>query len=253
MSPDIIPARSKAEWPSLRSATSLYYDIKASYRFNRQRKGRKMKIYLFRHGETDWNKERRLQGQSDIPLNDYGRALAEETAAALSGISFDKAFCSPLRRAAETAEIIAGKSSHSLFPIADERLMEIHFGQYEGHTFDDMKQKDPSHPLHNFFCRPDCYIPPAGAESIQETCSRAQSFLRERILPLEGLCDNVLLVAHGAFNRCMLSVVGNIPLERFWQISLPNCAASILSLEGGCFTVLEESRVYCQNSVNGTP
>ena len=67
-----------------------------------------MIIYLFRHGETDWNKERRLQGHSDIPLNEFGRELAVKTAAALKekGITFDRAFCSPLNRAFETAEII---------------------------------------------------------------------------------------------------------------------------------------------------
>lgn len=212
-----------------------------------------MKIYLFRHGETDWNKERRLQGQSDIPLNDYGRELAEKTAAALIEIPFDAAFCSPLSRAAETAAIIAGKGLRPVPLIKDARLMEIHFGQYEGHKFDDMKQNGSSHPLHNFFCHPEHYIPPDGAESIPAACGRAWSFLQERILPLEALCENVLIVAHGALNRCMLSTIQSIPPERFWQISLPNCAASILSLEDGTFSVLEQSIVYYDSPVNGSP
>lgn len=55
-----------------------------------------MDIYLMRHGETDWNKSRRLQGQSDIPLNKYGVELAEKTAAALRDVPFDMAFSSPL-------------------------------------------------------------------------------------------------------------------------------------------------------------
>ena len=212
-----------------------------------------MKIYLFRHGETDWNKDRRLQGQSDIPLNDYGRELAVKTASALMDTPFDIAFCSPLSRAAETAAIIAGMGSGSIPLIKDARLMEIHFGQYEGHRFDDMKQNSSSHPLHNFFCHPERYVPPAGAESIPDACGRAWAFLQDKILPLEGSCENVLIVAHGAFNRCLLSTIQNIPPERFWQISLPNCAASVLSLEGGKFDVLEQSIVFYDGPVNGRP
>ena len=69
-----------------------------------------MKIYLFRHGETDWNKQRRLQGQSDVPLNAFGIELAEKTARALEqeGTVFDRAFSSPLSRALETARILSG-------------------------------------------------------------------------------------------------------------------------------------------------
>lgn len=217
-----------------------------------------MKIYLFRHGETDWNKERRLQGQSDIPLNVCGRELAVKTAKALQeeGICFDRGFCSPLGRAAETAEIILGedirKGSGKIPLIRDRRLMELHFGAYEGHAFDEMK-RDPKHPLHDFFCRPECYIPPAGAESFQDAADRGRAFLTEKILPLEGICGNVLIVAHGAFNRCLLGLVEKAAPENFWQIGLPNCAASILSLEEGRFRVLEESRVYYGNPVNSRP
>lgn len=209
-----------------------------------------MKIYLFRHGETDWNKARRLQGQSDIPLNAFGRELAVKTAEALREVRFDKAFSSPLARAVETAQILLGGQNTSLE--TDERLMEIHFGKYEGAGFDTAKQ-DPEHPLYCFFCRPEQYVPPKGAESFQETMARAEAFLQEQILPLEGCCENILIVAHGAFNRSLLSVAGSIPIENFWRIVLPNCAASILSLKDGSLQILEESRVYYGEPINGRP
>ena len=60
-----------------------------------------MKLYIVRHGETDWNKERRIQGQADIPLNGFGRHLAEETGKGLSDIAFDICISSPLSRAVE--------------------------------------------------------------------------------------------------------------------------------------------------------
>lgn len=209
-----------------------------------------MKIYLFRHGETDWNKGRRLQGQSDIPLNEAGRALAEETARAMGPIPFDRAFCSPLRRAEETARILLGTGQVPLE--ADRRLMEIGFGECEGAGFDEAKT-DPAHPLYGFFCRPESYVPPAGGESFPEVRKRGREFLRERILPLEGICGNILVVAHGAFNRSILNDIAGIPPERFWEITLPNCAASILSLEEGRFRIVEASKVYCGKPVNASP
>lgn len=209
-----------------------------------------MKIYLFRHGETDWNKARRLQGQSDIPLNAFGRELAVKTAEALQDISFDRAFSSPLSRAVETAQILLRNSQ---VPVAtDRRLLEINFGDCEGHGFDEAK-RDPSHPLHNFFCRPQAYLPPEGAETLQTVIARSQDFLREQVLPLEKSCETILIVAHGAFNRCLLNSITHFPLERFWQIELPNCAASILSLEEGEFTIINESQVYYGTPVNGKP
>lgn len=60
-----------------------------------------MRLYMVRHGETDWNKAKKVQGRADIPLNAYGRELAEKTAEGLRGISFDLAYTSPLSRAKE--------------------------------------------------------------------------------------------------------------------------------------------------------
>lgn len=210
-----------------------------------------MKIYLFRHGETDWNKARRLQGQSDIPLNDGGRELAARTALALAQIPFDRAFASPLGRAVETARILLGDRKIPLE--TDDRLKEMHFGEYEGADFDAAKRPGSGHPLQDFFCNPQCYVPPEGAESIQEAMVRGRAFLEEKILPLEGKCENILVVAHGALNRSILSAVADIPLERFWQMGLPNCAASILSLENGRFSVLEVGRVYYGEEKNARP
>ncbi len=209
-----------------------------------------MRIYLFRHGETDWNKERRLQGRRDIPLNEHGRELAVKTARALGDIPFDRAFCSPLERARETARILLGDAQVPLE--ADDRLMEVAFGEYEGAGFDEAK-RNPAHPLYDFYCHPERYVPPEGGESLQEVQRRGWQFLQERIFPLEGICGNVLIVAHGAFNRGILNGVLGIPLERFWEIALPNCAASILSLEDGKLGETEAGKVYYGTPVNGSP
>lgn len=201
-----------------------------------------MIIYLMRHGETEWNKLGRLQGQSDIPLNAAGIELAEKTAESLKNVDFDAAFSSPLKRALVTAHIMIGDRNVAVE--TDDRLKEIHFGAYEGQSFG-AGQPNATHPL----ARPESYVPVGGGESIEEAKARAKSFLEEKILPLEGRLSAespeggiVLIVAHGAINRCILNQIGDIPDRDFWRISLPNCAVSVLSLEKGQFRILEENR-----------
>ena len=84
-----------------------------------------MKLYMIRHGETDWNKTRQLQGKSDIPLNDFGRKLAAETAEALKDVPFHLVITSPLSRARETALIIKGDRVHYEPPAHGESFLEF--------------------------------------------------------------------------------------------------------------------------------
>lgn len=200
-----------------------------------------MKLYLIRHGETDWNKLRRLQGSTDVPLNTYGRELAELTAAALKDIPFDTAFCSPLSRAKETAEIILGDRAVELRE--DVRLKEISFGAGEGEDIVRIK-KTPSEPIYRFFYAPEQFVPMEGGETLGDVYRRTESFVQERILPLEGNCENVLIVAHGVANRSILNPAAKIPLENFWQIFLNNCAVSVLEVTDGSLRVLEEGKTY---------
>ena len=93
---------------------------------------RRMKLYLVRHGETDWNKVKRIQGQVDIPLNQFGKRLAEETAEGLRDIPFDLCISSPLSRAHETARIILYGKDIPI--IKDARIEEMAFGEYEGNA-----------------------------------------------------------------------------------------------------------------------
>lgn len=210
-----------------------------------------MLVYLMRHGETDWNKERRLQGRSDIPLNDFGIELAVKTAEGMKDIAFDRAFSSPLNRAYTTARLVIG--DRPIEVVKDDRLQEICFGSSEGQCFD-VAKKDPAHPLHNFFCCPGEHRPTDGAESFEQARERGKDFFRQCILPLEGTCENVLVVAHGAFNRSILNTIESIPDADFWRISLANCAVSILKVEQGKVSVLEEQKVYYGGEpVNGRP
>ncbi len=100
------------------------------------------KVLLIRHGETDFNRERRLQGVMEIPLNERGRDQAASVARYLQGLSIDALYTSPILRAQETAEIIGNLIG--LPPRSDERLREIEFGIFEGLTFAEVERRFPA-------------------------------------------------------------------------------------------------------------
>ena len=98
-------------------------------------------IVLVRHGETDWNRERRFQGHADVSLNESGRRQAEALADALAGESFAAAYSSPLRRALETAEIVAARLGIPFEP--RDGLMEVDVGSWSGLTTVEVEQLFP--------------------------------------------------------------------------------------------------------------
>jgi len=102
-----------------------------------------MRLYLARHGETDWNAAQRFQGWSDIPLNEVGRKQAAALADRLSVQYFDVVYCSDLQRAIETAKMIVKLSDCKPNLHSDPRLREVHFGDWEGLTYDAIKEKYP--------------------------------------------------------------------------------------------------------------
>ena len=191
-----------------------------------------MKIYLVRHGETDWNQAGLLQGQTDIALNAQGLEQAREAAERLKEVPFEIAFCSPLIRAKRTAETIIGDRKITL--TTDERLRELNFGPWEGVDIRTIKDA-ASQP----FTNPGSYIPPEGAESFAQLYKRSGEFVDQVLLPLEGTYETVLVVAHGGVNRSILNPVLNIPVDDFWRMHMGNCATAILDCTDGKLTMLE--------------
>ena len=191
-----------------------------------------MKIYLVRHGETDWNQAGLLQGQTDIALNAQGLEQAREAAERLKEVPFEIAFCSPLIRAKRTAETIIGDRKITL--TTDERLRELNFGPWEGVDIRSIKDA-ASQP----FTNPGSYIPPVGAESFAQLYKRSGEFVDQVLLPLEGTYETVLVVAHGGVNRSILNPVLNIPVDNFWRMHMGNCATAILDCTDGKLSMLE--------------
>ena len=146
---------------------------------------------LIRHGQTDWNAQRRLQGSSDIPLNDVGRGQARDAVAVLSGQEWDTIVSSPLGRAAETAELIAEGLGLTVARHVPE-LTERSFGPAEG------LQAGPELEA--------LRIPGGfrGAESDDEAASRGLAALEALAEEFRG--RRVLVVAHGTLLRVSLGL-----------------------------------------------
>ena len=176
-------------------------------------------LYIIRHGRTDWNDLHRLQGRTDVPLNDEGRRMAEEAREEYRNVHFDVCFSSPLVRARETAEILLRGRNVPI--LTDDRLMEMCFGSYEGleNSF-----QIPDCPINVLFFTPEKYnSPPGGAESLDELFSRTGEFLRERVNPLLREKKDVLIVGHGAMNSSIVCTIRQLPRAQFWSAGIENC------------------------------
>ena len=209
-----------------------------------------MNVYLLRHGETAANKEGRIQGRIDIPLNDYGIELAEVTRDGIQkeGIRFDKIYSSPLIRAVQTATIVRGdREPHQI--ILDDRIMEMAFGKGESLFIKDIKEKPEHANLKNCFSAPSKYIAKDGAESYEEILARSKDFLENEIKPLEGTCENVLVVCHGAMIRALLLSVNGWDIDRYWEIHQPNCCMNLLTLQEGQFEIAYKEKIYYEGNV----
>ena len=211
-----------------------------------------MKIYIIRHGETEWNNLRKLQGRSDTELNEVGIRLAEITAEALKDISFNIAYTSPLKRAYKTAEIIVGDRDIPLIP--DERIQEVSFGAYEGLGCSKDNYEIPDPEFEYFFQAPEKYVAKNGAESIEDLCKRTTEFLREITSNPELEDKTVLIATHGAALKGLLSSVGNKEKKDFWGMGVHrNCAVTELESHQGEITLIEENRIYYPEDMGTKP
>ena len=148
-------------------------------------------FFVLRHGQTDWNVELRLQGSTDIPLNDTGRIQARRAAEVLSGRGLTRIIASPLSRALETANIVGAKLG--LTPAIDDRLIERNFGQFEGMTIDEVHQHREEMREHmNPVADVDGKHYPWNAESLPAVIDRVFACVTEH--RTTGVC---LFVCHG--------------------------------------------------------
>lgn len=176
-------------------------------------------LVLVRHGETEWNAQRRYQGQTDVPLSELGARQAELVAERLVGYEIDAVYASDLKRAWETAQIIAAKSG--LIITSEPRLRELGFGILEGLTFDEAQQQYPKI-LAAWFS--DFHQTPQGGEPIDAFHVRLVSLLTD--LKAKHDEQTVLLVAHGGPLSELLRIVLELSSQKRWYLELENASLS---------------------------
>lgn len=201
-----------------------------------------MKIYFVRHGETDWNKERKIQGQVDIPLNEFGRHLARETAKGLRDVPFDVCFTSPLGRARETAQIIL--QGRDVPILEDKRILEMNFGVLEGKCCS-KEGWDVPDSFQTFFDDPVHYQAPEGGEDFQAVRKRTGDFLNWLFAQEQYRDSTVLVTTHGAAMAGLLNNLKKKPLAEYWGVGVhKNCGVTEVDVTDGRIDIISENKVY---------
>ncbi|NMB67435.1 MAG: histidine phosphatase family protein [Chloroflexi bacterium] len=180
-------------------------------------------LWLVRHGETDWNRERRLMGQLDIPLNAEGILQAAELAASLQGQPFDVLVSSDLLRARQTAETLAAALNLPLH--LDPRLREEHLGAWQGLTIDEIQARYPGQWEQRRADPPD-FRPPGEGETIAEMAARACAAMDE--IAAAHPRGRVLVVSHGILIAALLCRANNLPLARIFEHNPANARAEVV-------------------------
>ncbi|MFN8257167.1 MAG: histidine phosphatase family protein [Bacteroidales bacterium] len=193
----------------------------------------KTTIYLVRHGETEWNTERRYQGSGDSPLTKRGIEQAYLLKEYLKKIKFDFVLSSPSNRAFHTAAIASGHDPDKIIIIKE--LQEINLGKWEGKLYDEMQKENPFL-YHAFWKAPHLFIS-EGCESFTALTLRTFKAFSAIIEKFSG--KTILIVSHAAALMSILNKIENRPLERFWEKMLKQTSVSIVEIDNNKFSVLE--------------
>lgn len=201
-----------------------------------------MRLYIIRHGETPWNVEGRLQGQTDIPLNENGIRLAKVTGEALKTVPFDFAISSPLKRARQTADLVLAGRDIPVYE--DARIEELSFGSWEGLGCRASNFEIPSEHFQDFYKDPFHFQPAADGETIEHLCARTRAFWEELVSRPEWQDKTILIASHGCACRAILHNVYKNPAD-FWHGKVPpNCAVNIVAVEQGNAVLEAEDQIY---------
>lgn len=182
-----------------------------------------MKIWITRHGQTNLNKKKLMQGLTDEPLNETGIEQAKKGRTNIGDVKFDAVYASPLGRAITTASIIGGVPKEDV--IVDERIIEVDFGKYEQKPYAAMGIA-----MTLYWALPEIFPAPKTVEPISSMVARSQSFLRE----LEQKdYENVLIVCHGGIIRALCGYLGDRKNGIMWRPKPHNCEIRVYESKGG--------------------
>lgn len=183
------------------------------------------RLHLIRHGQTDWNRDKRVQGHAESELTELGRQQAARLAPILRREPITAVHCSSSVRTRQTGEILFRDSGLSLAPC--DRLREIHLGPWEGRMQAEVREVWPDQ-FEHFWQRPDRFSL-EGAETFEQVQQRAM----QRIQELLTLPDrHIAVVSHGVWIKTLLCAIEDRHLGQLWEPPvMRNCAHSIVEID----------------------
>jgi broad specificity phosphatase PhoE len=178
-----------------------------------------MNVYLLRHGETDWNAAKRLQGHEDVPLNETGRLQARQWRQYFDRIRLDGIYSSPLTRTMETAVLATGRPACVL-----PDLRERHMGEWQGRSWSDLCDQIPD------FVKNWRKSAPPGGESFMDVARRVRPLLAQ-ILDSHSNAAELLIVTHGGVGKIIHAILAGIEDEE---------AAAVTTMGNGAVTLFRK-------------
>lgn len=186
-----------------------------------------LKIYVTRHGETEWNVQKRMQGWKDSQLTEKGKENAARLGKSLGDIQFDAVYASTSPRAIDTAKLIASEQDVTI--MTDDQLREINMGEWEGKTHDEIQHIYPKQ-HHDFWGDPEQYEP-IGGETFDELMERVISMFNAIVSKYET--GNILIVTHTVFLKGLLLHVKGKTITNIWDPPfMHGTSLTVLEIEG---------------------
>ena len=187
---------------------------------------KRAELFVFRHGETDWNREGRIQGHLDIPLNDRGRSQAQALIRTVSRLQIDSVLSSDLSRAHESARIVADALKTPV--LKDSRLREIHLGKLQGMSKGEIIAQYGDRFSHQLRHTPlsDADIGELGAESLQDILKRSAEAIDHHLQETQS--RRLLIVTHGGVLRRWIQSAIH---DKSYPPPIPNCVIFPLQYE----------------------
>jgi broad specificity phosphatase PhoE len=190
------------------------------------------RIYLVRHGQTEWNRELRFRGRADIPLDENGRRQARAIADALMGKDISAIYTSPLKRSIETARPAA--TAFHLNIVTRQGLIDINYGEWEGLAYDEVRQRYADL-YREWEERPDSVTFPSG-ESLEEVKRRSFSAFMKVVEENPG--KSILIIPHRVINKVLLCAMLGLGSDRFWSIQQDTGCINVITYSESRFVLV---------------
>lgn len=191
---------------------------------NKTKPKKKTRLYFIRHGITEWNIDGRYQGSTDIELSETGKKQAKLLGERFKNIDLDVVYASPLKRAYVTAEAVSNAKGVPI--IKCDNFQEINFGEWEGHTSDELRGKYGT--IYDDFLKSPMTYEIPGEGSFKNAMNRGLAGVNEILEKHKG--ENIAIVSHGALLRVMMIGLLEFDNDMYFKTWLDNTSITVIDV-----------------------